>query len=188
MSIQDQLRGFEKTDKFKKLVAEKMKSDPNFGDGVKRGGSKKAATNFGDEMREILRDEILNIRNRDKESFLDHIIMSEEFVSGTGWTISVSFDEDKVTSNSLYWQNPNYELGAYLPVLFNEGYDANNYVYGYNNSGDYIRSSKSLPDRHRDTLYFIQRAVDSFNSKYKGKAVAQYSSKYSGGTLIKQQT
>lgn len=176
MSIESQLKVFAKTDKFRKLVAEKIKNNPNFGS----GSYHKTAVKFGDEMKEFLRNEIVNIKSSTtNESFLDHIIVNEEFLNGTGWTINVSFDEDKVTRNSLFWQNPKYEMGAYLPTLFNEGYDADNYVYGYDDNGTYYSYSK----KHREALYFIQRAVDLFNTKYKGKAVAQYNSKYTGGTL-----
>lgn len=179
MSLKDELKAFQKTPKFQNMVYEKMKHDPTFGLGESTSGTKQRAVDFGHKMREILQKKIANMESiAAKELFLGNIIVKENFIKGSGWVIDVSFDEDEVTSNSLYWQNPEYEMGAYLPVLFNEGYDADNYVYGYDNYGNYIRSK-----RHRDAEHFIQDAVDEFNLAQKGEAIAQYSSRYSGGTL-----
>ena len=177
-NLDQQLKKFEKTDKFRKNVEEKLKH--NFSSSNSFGlKTLQTVKQYGSRMKEILREDILDIKSSTTgESFLDHIIVSEEFRPGLGWIINIFFDEDEVTRNSLYWQSPKYEMGAYLPVLFNEGYDAKSWVYGYDNNGNYIRSLT-----HRDALHFIQKSVDRFNTEQKGMVVAEYSDKYSGGTF-----
>lgn len=176
-SIESKLRAFEKTERFKKLVAKKIKVDPNFGAASKGHGSKDVAIQYGKAMKKILQDEILPIKSSySKKSFLDYIIISEEFVNGSGWVVNVSFDEEKMHRESLYPEK--YHDGVQLDEIFNEGYSARAYAYGVNQYGDAIYSKKQ-----RDALYFVQRAVDNFNTKYKGKAIAEYNRKYSGGTL-----
>ena len=177
-NLEQQLKKFEKTDKFRKEVEKVIKYTSSSGNSFSLK-TLQTAKQYGLRMKEILREDILNIKSSTTgKSFLDYIVVSEEFKSGLGWIINVSFNADEVTRNSLYWQNPKYEMGAYLPVLFNEGYNANNPVYGYDSNGNYIRSLT-----HRDALYFVQKSVERFNIEQKGRAIAEYSDKYSGGTF-----
>lgn len=176
MTIDEQLKTFQKTKKFNDLVIKKAKSDATFGSNFNGAGSQKNAIKYGEQMKEILRSEIIDVKSTaTNESFLDHIIVNEEFVTGMGWVINVLFDEDLMYRDSLYPDK--YPDGVLLNEIFNEGYSAKDYVYGTWHEEN-IRSKKQ-----RTALYFIQRAVDRFNAKQKGKAIAQYNSKYTGGTL-----
>lgn len=177
MTIEQKLKEFKKTARFKELVAEKMKTDPNLGSSSKGHSAKDIAMNFGNHMREILQNEIVSIKSSvTDESFLDHIIISEEFISGTGWVVNISFDDKYMHRESLYPEA--YPDGVELDEIFNEGYPKIRADIWGKWHGEYTYGLD-----HRKALYFIQRSVEKFNSKYKGKAVAQYSSRYTGGTL-----
>lgn len=175
-SLEKKLKEFEKTERFKTLVAENMKINSNFASESKGHSAKEAAIKFGERMKRILRNEISGIKSLvTGENFLDHIIVEEKFIKGTGWIVDVSFDDAFMHRESL--DPDDYPDGAELDVLFNEGYSARAYTYGIWH-GEAIYSRKQ-----RDALHFIQQSVEKFNTEQKGKAIAQYSSKYNGGTL-----
>lgn len=175
-NLEKKLKEFEKSARFKQIVAKKTNTDVNFGSGSKGHSTKESAIKFGERMRKILRDEIVGIKSSvTEESFLDHIIVQANFTKGIGWVVDISFDDTFMHRESL--DPHDYPAGAELNVLFNEGYSAKAYTFGVWH-GENIYSRKQ-----RNALYFIQQAVQKFNAEQKGKAVAQYSSKYSGGTL-----
>lgn len=77
-------------------------------------------------------------------------------ISVSGTTGTVEIDIDKNHRPSL-WPEGYPDGWDDMAQLFNNGYNAKNYVYG-NWNGKRIRSRRSMPAMH-----FIQRAVDSFN-------------------------
>lgn len=176
-----QLKNYVKTD------AEKKKIRDNLNTAAKNGGAT-ANTNIqnaAQRMRDILREEILKIQDKNGVAFLDHINIenSVKTIQSNGQdclSVGIYFEDD-VWSNSLWYSK--YEMGAYLPFLFNNNYYAKHYVYGKNNQGAPIRSQKTLPDRHLATVGFMKRAVDRFNSEMSGSGIrAEYSTGYDKGT------
>lgn len=172
MSLEQQLQKYYQSKEFKARVDKLVKTDKNF------GGTESSAKQYGREIKEYLTQEINKLDSVSAiERFAKAIIVETKFITNTGWIIDISFDEDEVTSNSLWWDNPEYEMGAYLPTLFANGYEADNYVYGYNNNGESIRSSKK-----RQGYNFVKAAVDRFNQSY-SNTKAEYNEIYEGGTL-----
>lgn len=176
MSLESQLQKYYKTENFKNKVDKLVKTDKNFG--IANGGTENATKQYAEEMKEYLIQEINKLDSVSaRERFIKAIVIQTKFIAKTGWTIDIFFDKDEVTSNSLWWDNPEYEMGAYLPTLFANGYNAGNYVYGYNNSGESIRSLKM-----RQGYNFVKAAVDKFNKNH-NKTKAVYNEIYEGGTL-----
>lgn len=171
MTIDEQLKAFSKTDKFKMLVEKKMKTDKSVA-----SVSRKKAEQLGNRMVEILRKKIANIKNQHGESFLDNIVADVKYDANKGWYVDISFTEQEMHRNSLF--PAKYKDGIQLNIIFNEGYKASNYVYGTDSHGSNIRSKLQ-----RDGLFFIQEAVELFNAEQNGAVRAEYSSDYSGGTL-----
>lgn len=176
MSLESQLQKYYQSKEFKAQVDKLVKTDKNFGG--TSGGTEKLAKQYRQEIKNYLIQEINNLDSVSAiERFTKAIIVESKFVSGIGWTIDICFDEDEVTSNSLWWDNPEYEMGAYLPTLFANGYEVDNYVYGYNNNGESIRSLKK-----RQGYNFVKAAVDRFNQSHRNTK-AEYNEIYEGGIL-----
>lgn len=164
------------TPKYKELISKKFANEKNFGNGGNGFDNERKAKLYGEEMKNLLLDEINHLDSLPAiERFKKAVRVKTHFEIGTGWVIDVYFDEDEVSSNSLWWEK--YENGAYLPVLFANGYSAKNNVYGYNNNGEHIVSKES-----RLGYNFIANAVQRFNSVHSKNIKAEYNEIY-GGTL-----
>ena len=175
-SIDSQVEQLMKTPKYKEIISKKLANEKNFGNGGNGFGNEKKAQLYGEEMKNLLLDEINNLDSLPAiERFKKAIRVKTRFEIGIGWVIDVYFDEDEVSSNSLWWEK--YENGAYLPVLFANGYTAKNRVYGYTNNGNYAISKQS-----RIGYNFIANAVQRFNSIHNKTVKAEYNEIY-GGTL-----
>lgn len=107
-------------------------------------------------------------------SHFDSLRYSQPVVSGDYAKVDIRFDDD-LHRNSLYPEK--YPEGVdNIIALFNNGYKADNYVYGVwqnhsataggrsDKEGAYIRSRLS-----RGGLSFMQRAVEDFNQSYGAK-------------------
>lgn len=136
--------------------------------------AEKVSEKYAKEMKKALLDEISKLESkRARDRFLNAVTYKVAFEEGTGWVVIINFDESKVVSNSL---QPDRYGKAYLPVLFNNGYTAKNYIYGVNNHGEFIRSLK-----HREPTNFIKNAVEKFNKS--NKDIEAEFNKIFGGTL-----
>ena len=175
MSLESELNKYYQSKSFRDKAEKLVKSNKNYAS----GGSEKLAKQYGMEMKSYLIEEINKLESDPaKERFLKAIIVEPKFIVNTGWTIDIYFDEDEVTSNSLWWQNSEYENGAYLPTLFANGYSTSNYVYGYNNDGEWIRSL-----RMRQGYNFVKMAVQRFNQNHDSQIRAEYNEIYDGGSM-----
>lgn len=178
-NLEKQLLNFQKSDKYKKIIADKSKQDKNFGKSNGSGGTESLAKQYGLKMKEILLKEINTLDSASAiERFTNAIVVEPKFINGIGWIVDIRFDEDEVTSNSLWWQNQSYEIGAYLPSIFNNGYTAKNYVYGKNNNGESMRSKLS-----RSPIPFIQNAINRFNAEFSKTGTRAECNEIYGGTL-----
>ena len=176
MSLETELQKYYQSKEFKNKVDHLAKTDKNWG--KTSGVTEKLVKQYGQEMQSYLIQEINKLDSlRAIERFTKAIIVEPKFVYGIGWRIDIRFDESEVISNSLWWDSPKYEMGAYLPTLFANGYNADNYVYGRNNDGENIRSLKM-----RRGYNFVKAAVDRFNQNH-NNTKAEYNEIYDGGIL-----
>lgn len=108
------------------------------------------------------------------DRMLDMYDVGVRFVDGVGWVIELWFNEDAAFSPSLI---PEWYDEVYLPILFNNGWEAQNYVYGeWVSKGVYIRSKI-----RRKGEKFIQKAVEAFNKRHAGTNIrASYNPVYDG--------
>lgn len=81
------------------------------------------------------------------------------------WEISITIDKEALHRDSLYPKG--YPDGLEdLVLLYSTGYDARDYVHGYNHKkGRYMWS---LP--HRPSNDYLEKAVEEFNNKYNSGA------------------
>lgn len=158
-SIADQLKSLEKTAWFKKQVNTAYKNNV----GSVKGAATQAASFYADEMRQILRDEIADIKSQTTgESFLDHILVNESVTTieknGTVYVcISLQFDEVMMRRQSLV-----SEETVNIAKIFNQGYEAEYSVFGYDRHGQFINSLTQ-----REGLHFVENAISKFNNRYR---------------------
>lgn len=110
------------------------------------------------------------------DRMLDMYDVGIRFVDDIGWVIELWFDEDKAFSPSLI---PDWYDEVYLPILFNNGWEAQNYVWGeWVSKKVYIHSKIK-----RKGEKFIQKAVDAFNKRHVRTNIrASYNPVYDRGT------
>lgn len=134
--------------------------------------AKARATAIAEELADMLRDEIRGnevISERAKTVFLGAIRTGAFFDDECdAWVAAVYFDRERVSRRS--WlnngsgdenQDPDYDFDIYIPVLFNSGYTAKNYVYTTIN-GKRIRSRI-----HRDPGHFLENTKDRFDKLHR---------------------
>lgn len=137
-----------------------------------RRKAERTAEWYANAFKQILNEE-LSQYGWDFASWL-HICNTELTKQGS-LLLELDFDETKNQRDSL--QPGLYPEGVYdLVALLNHGYDASGMVYGRWESKQI--DTWSLP--HREGLYFIQKAVEKFNTRYgaEGGAVCEYNPKY----------
>ena len=166
MSLQSELERFYKSAKFKHLVAEKVRTDRNFGRGNGGIGTEELARDAAKDLRNMLNYQIQQVKGDGKydstfpERFYDQFTTTVYFKNGTGWMIDLSFDPSAAMGESL-WPEGGYEP-VYLPKLFNNGWNASGKVYGY-----WPRIDRSVPSKQRQSpTRFLEQAVTEFNMKY----------------------
>lgn len=175
-SIEEQLRAFAKTDRFRKLCNEAKidckKSGKRFGQ-PGSGLTKEEAIGCAENMAQILRSEVMEIRNIYGEPFLDHIEVGEPMPNPDGsYRVNVWFNRDEMHRDSLYPEK--YPDGIEnIALLFAKGYDARTQVFGVDSHG---KSVASLT--HRGPNDFMGRAISRFNENMRGFAVAEANEQY----------
>lgn len=94
------------------------------------------------------------------------------------WEITISIDEEALKRESLYPEKYPDGLGD-LVLLYSRGYDARDYVHGYNRKkGRYMWSI-----RHRPANTFLEKAIQEFNNKYNtGATEAELKAPYGGNS------
>lgn len=174
MSLKSEYEKFLKSDKFKSYIKSSVANDSKFG-GTGQG-TEAMAKRCASEIVDYLDRYIALVPS---DNFVLRMYGRYDavtrFESGRGWVVEVRFDEDAAFSPSL---RPDEYDDVYLPVLFNNGWNANGTVYGYWQTHDIYTRSR----QRRDAALFIQRAVNDFNKKYAGTGiVAEYNPVYDGG-------
>ena len=171
MSLEDELTRWAKSAAGKAKLQEAQKSILKNG-GPWRGKAK-GPEFYAEEFIKILRQEIALAGFE----YGEYLYWSDAgYNNATGkYEIHVNFKDDALHRESLYPKK--YPGGVNnIVALMNAGYHADNYVYGTMPDG---RRGRSLKDRHGE--FFIQAAVERFNSTYGLSAIAEYGDEYAGG-------
>lgn len=130
----------------------------------------KAAEFYSKEFRRILNEVMVNTLGYSYESYLQESAAKEPEENAV--SIKMTFDPEKIHRDSL---QPDRYDGAYdIVALLNHGYSADGAVYGYYKPADKVIRSLVA----REGTFFIQRAVEQFNSLYGKSAKAYYNEKY----------
>jgi len=150
-SIAEQLKSLEKTAWFKKQVNTAYKNNV----GSVKGAATQAASFYGDEIADIK-------SQTTGESFLDYILVDESVTTieknGTVYVcISLQFDEVMMRRQSLV-----SEETVNIAKIFNQGYEAEYSVFGYDRHGQFINSLTQ-----REGLHFVENAISKFNNRYR---------------------
>ena len=127
--LNERLRDYLNSAPVQKRIREEIKKNPQIGKSS-GGGAESVAKAAAEELKDILLDVIDSnsiLSPRAKEVFSDAVRSEVFFDDGVGWTANVYFDREVVARRS--WYEIKYDFDVYLPVLFNNGYDAENYVY-----------------------------------------------------------
>lgn len=183
MSLEDALKSWSKS------AAGQKKLKIAYNNAIKKGTNREAraankhtADYYLDRFIDILRE--CMDRAGDKNSGYGYSYMaSDECIDRTDadylplmdkTEIGFSFSPEKIARESL---DPDYPRNVYdIVALLNHGYNANGKVYGYwAPAGRTVASLQS-----REGSYFIQEAVEVFNSTYGDVARAYYNEKYDG--------
>lgn len=136
-------------------------------------------TSMANEMKNILYEYICSTIS--SSSFtLDDIVIgkTKKSASSWEWEINISIKKDALHRESLYKQG--YPKGLDdLVLLYSRGYNARDYVHGYNQKkGRYMWSFK-----HRPSNDYLQKAVDEFNKRYNsGASWASLKEPYESGS------
>lgn len=104
---------------------------------------------------------------------------------GNKFTVDITFDEKEIHRESLY--DDEYPDGLLnIIALFNSGYSAGNYVYGWWDNHEQLgiaasesayRSGIGMKDafvrsrKEREGLWFVSDAIDAFNDTYKSYGI-----------------
>lgn len=147
----------------------------------KKQNIRKEILKKAEEMRKILYKHIKIVQESDDEtrermkSFkLEDIIIGKPQEKNREWQVRLYFNKDALKRESLY--DEEYPEGAYdIILLLTKGYHADNYVYGWYDTGlsygmqwERIRSLKD-----RDPDPFLANAVNEFNEKNASNAKAE---------------
>ena len=164
-NLENALKEFAKSDKFKNTIKAQMKKSGSTISNV----AKQSAEWYAERMQEIVRDKM------DQHGIDIYAEMRiEVFKDNNGtYRIEMYFDNDSNLSPSLYEEKWGHVV---LPRLLNKGWDAGNKKMA---SG--IWHSKSLRKdistdglKKRDAMDFLADAVKEFNTKYGDGAVAEW--------------
>ena len=174
MSLNDEIARYIQSDKYKEEVRRQLGQNPTFGS----GRTKAIAEKYAEEIYNDLTETISLVASPNfVERMLDSYYTEVKFVNGQGWVVELFFDDMSAFSASL--DPDRYEDGAYLPLIFNNGWNARGQVFGYWVSKDVEVMSR----RRRKGSYFIQKAVDAFNNRHeKDGARALYNPVYDGAS------
>jgi len=170
--LEQQESQYFKSEKFKKALAKQKGTNSNF---AGNSGSKNLAFKYGNRMKELLREEIIDIKSSfTGESFLDHIDCKVEFDKNEGWVVNINFIDNLVIRESL---SPNFDE-VYMPYIVNNPWDikTNNRAYGYDRHGQFVIGTKEW--KYPEHKGFMQRAVNKFNEEMKNKAIAIINENY----------
>ena len=173
--ILDKLRAWAETDAGKQKTKDALQSISS--NGKKLSNGQKIPTQ--EEMSRMARDLTRMIQKRIPEELAKSRVSppSLSYSSPTqnadgSFSIALTFDPASVHRDSLY--EDGYPDGVdNIVALFNCGWHAKDYAYGYwgvdmgRNVGTMYYNVRSRKDR--EPLYFMQDAVNEFNSKYSKK-------------------
>ena len=138
-------------------------------------------TSMANEMREIL-FKYINATIKSSTFSINDIKIGKTKKSSRAWEweITISIDKEAVRRESLYPQGYTEGLND-LILLYSTGYNARDYVHGYNKKkGRYMWS---IP--HRPQNDFLEKAVEEFNQKYNSGATwGELKPPYGGDTTI----
>ncbi|MGM9608339.1 MAG: hypothetical protein ACI3XJ_12625 [Oscillospiraceae bacterium] len=179
MSLEDELARWAKTPAGKAKLKEAQKTAVKNGGRWRSGG--KGPDFYAEEFIRILSAE-MSLAGFEYGNYLYWTDMGYNDAAGK-YEIHVNFKHEELHRDSLFPGDENHE--GYpngvdnIVALMNRGYHAKNYVYGTMPDG---RRGRSLKDRPGE--FFIQSAVEKFNSLYGLNAIADYGDDYSGGMNI----
>lgn len=161
-----------------KEVRDYVKTSLKKGTGSGNGGgilgnvAKARAEAVSKELATMLCSEITNnsvISDRAKAVFLS-AVRSDVFYDdeAESWVAAVYFDREEVSRRS--WlndgsgddnQDQRYDFDIYIPILFNSGYTAKNFVYTT------INDQRFRSKIHRDPGHFLEDTKNTFDKKHK---------------------
>lgn len=171
-SIEEQLSDFAKTDKFKKLVAEKIRDDVRSGASAR---DKWLTLEDVDGYAIELKNYVYEFMKEKIPEFADYFIQNFEKIDYTTDETNgqLHFVIDFAFSSTLHRESLApylYPNGVNIGRLFNTGYFARRPIWGYWQSHDtYIWSRQA-----RDGLHYLENAVEAFNSHHGGNIRAEY--------------
>lgn len=170
-NLEDQLRAFSKTPRYKKLCDEAKKRAVKDGKPFGQTSSSQVRTPefYAQRLIEMLDVEI----SAAEFEFADYLYWLNMGYNKKEekYELHINFKPEEIDRDSLYPDK--YSDGAYdIVALLNHGYHAKGYVYG-EWRGQNIRSL-----RDRDGAHFMQDAISRFNEKYRGEAVVELDAKY----------
>lgn len=178
MNLNDKINEFLRSDSFKKKVREQTGYNVDLNTTTTMiSVSKESAEKIAAEIKNDLSHYIAMVPSVNfVDRMLDMYDVGVRFQKGVGWVIELWFDEDSAFSPSL---KPEWYDDAYLPILFNNGWEAAHYVYGeWVSKGIYTRSKIK-----RKGAGFIQKAVEAFNKRHSGTNIhASYNPVYDNDT------
>lgn len=158
-------------------IRQHQRNDEPFANGEYAIG-RKAAVRLADHLIQIIRSKLPE-SIADVGNTLYHT--NPRKTPEGGYTITIRFDRSALHRDSL--ENDYMDYGGIdnIVALFNNGYHARDYVYGWWNghspTGEALARSNMLTEdyawvrsvRDRDGLHFMQAAQDEFNAIYKDK-------------------
>lgn len=177
MSLQDEIAKYLKSNKFQNEVRRKIGVLPDFGKSTGIDATKILAEKYAAELMNDVKTALSRVQS---QNFIDRVrdeyYTEVKYEDGVGWVVELRFNDDAAFSPSLSHLEI-YKNGAYLPVIFNNGWDADGTVYGYwATHGIYVRSLS-----YRKSSNFIQQAVDAFNKRHSKEGIrASYNPVYDG--------
>lgn len=177
MSLNDKINNYLNSDNFKEKVKQHTGLDIKGNSAtINIYASRETAERYAAEIKNDLAHAIAMVPSMNfVDRMLDMYDVGVRFENGVGWVIELWFDEDAAFSPSLI---PEWYDEVYLPILFNNGWEAQNYVRGtWVSKGVRIKSLIK-----RKGAGFIQKAVDAFNKRHVGTNVkASYNPVYDRG-------
>ena len=171
-TLKECIADFLKSKEIQDYVKAVVSGDKGMGSSIGTQFAKARAAGLAEELADILREEIQHndiLSERAKEVFLPAIRTGIYYDNDYGaWIAMVYFDRKLVKRRS--WlnegpdakiQDPLYDFDIYIPILFNSGYTAQNYVYKR-------VGSKTIRSKiHREPSRFLENAKAEFDKRHR---------------------